>query len=121
VLPLSRGRAKRQGFEYYRHGTLPLYAALSTRTGAISGQTVPRHTREAFVDFSATSWRRQPRRREIHVIVDHLARGIFTSLPDLARKIRRYITRDNDDPKPIRWTYSHPAHRMTTASADAGR
>jgi hypothetical protein len=26
VLPLSPGRAERHGFEYYRHGTLSLYA-----------------------------------------------------------------------------------------------
>src|SRR5260370_41023628 len=51
VLPLSPGRAERHGFEYYRHGTLSLYAALNTRTGEIIGQTVPRHTSDAFVDF----------------------------------------------------------------------
>jgi hypothetical protein len=28
-LPLSPGRAERHGFEYYRHGTLSLYAALN--------------------------------------------------------------------------------------------
>jgi transposase len=33
VLPLSPGRAERHGFEYYRHGTLSLYAALNTETG----------------------------------------------------------------------------------------
>jgi hypothetical protein len=44
---------------------------------------------------------------------DLLARGIFTSLSDLARKIRRYITRYNEEPKPIRWTYRNPAHRVT--------
>ena len=27
VLPLSPGRAERHGFEYFRHGTLSLYAA----------------------------------------------------------------------------------------------
>ena len=27
VLPMSPGRAERDGFEYYRHGTLSLYAA----------------------------------------------------------------------------------------------
>ena len=32
----------------------------------------------------------------------------FTSVPDLARKIRRYLARYNE---PIRWTYSKPAHR----------
>jgi transposase len=165
VLPLSPGRAERHGFEYYRHGTLSLYAALNTTTGEIIGQTVPRHTSAAFVEFLTDIVETQPRRREIHLIVDNLAahktkgvqayldahprvhlhftptyaswlnqvelwfakierdllaRGIFTSLPDLARKIRRYITRYNDNPKPIRWTYSNPAHRITTDSAVTG-
>lgn len=162
VLPLSPGRAERHGFEYFRHGTLSLYAALNTKTGEIIGQTVPRHTSAAFVEFLSDIVAMHPR-REIHVIVDNLAahktkavqtfldahprvrlhftptyaswlnqvelwfnkierdllaRGIFTSLPDLARKIRRYIKRYNEDPKPIRWTYSNPAHRITTNSAD---
>jgi len=30
VLPLSPGRQERHGFEYYRHGTLSLYAALNS-------------------------------------------------------------------------------------------
>ena len=160
VLPLSPGRIERHGFEYYRHGTLSLYAALNTTTGEIIGQTVPRHTSAAFVEFLQEVVRTHPR-REIHVIVDNLAahktkgvqafldahprvhlhftptyaswlnqvelwfgkierdllaRGIFTSIPDLARKIRRYIRRYNEDPKPIRWTYRNPAHRITTDS-----
>lgn len=162
ILPLSPGRAERHGFEYYRHGTLSLYAALNTRTGAIVGQTVPRHTSEAFVMFLGDIVATQSPRREIHVIVDNLsahktkgvqafldahprvhlhftptysswlnqvelwfakierdllARGVFTSIPDLARKIRRYITQYNKDPKPIRWSYRDPAHRITTDSA----
>lgn len=48
---------------------------------------------------------------------DLLARGIFTSVPDLARKIRRYIAAYNKHPKPIRWTYSTPSRRINTASA----
>ena len=39
VLPLSPGRAERHGFEYYRHGTLSLYAALNTKTGQVLAQT----------------------------------------------------------------------------------
>ncbi|MCU1329132.1 MAG: putative Transposase [Bryobacterales bacterium] len=35
VLPLSPGRAERHGFEYYRHGTLSLYAALDVQTGDV--------------------------------------------------------------------------------------
>jgi hypothetical protein len=40
VLPLSPGRAERHGFEYYRHGTLSLYAALDVKTGNVQGKTV---------------------------------------------------------------------------------
>src|SRR5712692_10698819 len=51
VLPLSPGRAERHGFEYVRHGTLSLYAALNTKTGLVFGQTAERHTSQAFVAF----------------------------------------------------------------------
>src|SRR5258708_21372017 len=43
VLPLSPGRAERHGFEYYRHGTLSLYAALNTKSGQVLGQTAAPH------------------------------------------------------------------------------
>ena len=36
VLPLSPGGAEAHGFEYYRHATLSLYAALDTRSGEIA-------------------------------------------------------------------------------------
>jgi transposase len=38
VLPMSRGRMERHGFEYYRHGMLSLYAALEVRTGKVHGK-----------------------------------------------------------------------------------
>jgi len=48
---------------------------------------------------------------------DLLARGIFTSVPDLARKIRRYIRLYNKGAKPICWAYRNPAHRISSTSA----
>jgi transposase len=162
VLPLSPGRAERHGFEYYRHGTLSLFAALNTQSGEVLGQTVPRHTSAAFVAFLGEIVASQPNGRAIHVIADNLsthttqavrtflvehphvqihftptysswlnqvelwfskierdllARGIFTSVPDLARKIRRYIRRYNTAPKPIRWSYRNPTHRISSTSA----
>ena len=51
VLPLSPGRAERHGFEYYRHGTLSLYAAFNTKTGEVLGKTAERHTSAEFVAF----------------------------------------------------------------------
>ena len=161
VLPLSPGRAERHGFEYYRHGTLSLFAALNTQSGEVVGQTVPRHTSAAFVEFLGEIVASQPAARTIHVIADNLsthktqavrtflidhprvrihftptyaswlnqielwfskierdilARGIFTSVPDLARKIRRYIRQYNNAAKPIRWSYRNPSHRISSTS-----
>lgn len=73
VLPLSPGRAERHGFEYFRHGTLSLYAALNTKTGQVIGKTVTRHTSEAFVAFLADVIASQPFGREIHVVADNLS------------------------------------------------
>ena len=73
MLPLSSGRAERHGFEYYRHGTLSLYAALNTRTGEVLGNTVPRHTSDEFVAFLQSVVDTQARRRAIHIIVDNLS------------------------------------------------
>jgi transposase len=157
VLPLSPGRAERHGFEYYRHGTLSLYAALDTRTGAVVGQTAARHTSDEFVAFLESVVATQSRRRAIHIILDNLAthqtqkvrtflaahanvrlhftptysswlnqvelwfakierdviaRGVFTSVADLRRKIMKYIRRYNRAAKPIRWSYADPTRRI---------
>jgi hypothetical protein len=41
-----------------------------------------------------------------------LARGIFTSVGDLARKLRRYIEKYNRTAVPVRWSYSDPKRRI---------
>jgi transposase len=71
VLPLSPGRAERHGFEYYRHGTLALYAALEVGTGRIDGMPSARHTSREFVRFLERLVAPLPRRQEIHVILDN--------------------------------------------------
>jgi transposase len=159
VLPLSPGRLERHGFEYYRHGTLSLYAAFNTKTGEVLGKTAPRHTSAEFVAFLTDICTRQ--RKEIHVICDNLsahktkqveqflvdhpnvhlhytptysswlnqvelwfakierdviARGIFTSVADLKRKLMRYIRQYNRAPKIVKWVYRNPAHRITMDS-----
>jgi transposase len=158
VLPLSPGRLERHGFEYYRHGTLSLYAALNTKSGAVLGKTAVRHTSQEFVAFLAQLLASQPRGQELHVSADNLsahktkavaqflaahpqlhlhftptysswlnqieiwfskierdviARGIFTSVKDLARKLMRYIRSYNRAPQPIKWMYRNPQHRIS--------
>ena len=126
------------------------------------GQTVPRHTSAAFVEFLDELVDSQPRHREIHVILDNLsthktravetflvehpqvhlhftptysswlgqvelwfgrierdllARGIFTSVNDLACQIRRYIRHYSNVAKPIRWSYCDPSRRITGSTS----
>ena len=73
VLPLSPGRAERHGFEYVRHGTLSLFAALDTKTGAVLGKTTARHTSQEFVAFLTDLICQHSQDQEIHIILDNLS------------------------------------------------
>src|SRR5437879_6996169 len=151
VLPLSPGRAERHGFEYYRHGTLSLYAALDVKTGKVEGKTAKRHTSAEFLVFLRGLVQKSRWAKEIHIVLDNLsahktkaveeflqenpkvrfhftptysswhnqvelwcaqiqrdviARGVFTSVADLARKLRKYIRAYANSAKPFRWTYT---------------
>ena len=157
VLPLSPGRVERHGFEYYRHGTLSLYAALDVKSGKVHGKTAARHTSEEFVDFLNQVVGLCPPQQEIHIIVDNLsahktkkvveflesnrrvklhytptysswlnqveiwfariereviARGIFTSVKDLARKLMRYIRAYSSTAAPFKWKYANVGRRI---------
>jgi transposase len=46
-----------------------------------------------------------------------IARGIFTSVKDLARKIMRYIRLHNRSAHPIKWSYQDPSNRITSDSS----
>lgn len=71
--PLSPGRAERHGFEYVRHGTLSLYAALEVATGRLEGRTAARHTSTEFVTFLDQVWAAAPKRKALHFIVGNLS------------------------------------------------
>jgi transposase len=47
---------------------------------------------------------------------DVIARGIFTSVKDLKRKLMRYIRYYNREAKPFKWTYRNIHHRITDAN-----
>src|SRR5207245_6118560 len=71
VLPLSPGRAERHGFEYYRHGTLSLYAALDVKTGKVQGKTAKRHTSAEFIVFLRELVKKARRAQQIHIVLDN--------------------------------------------------
>ena len=43
---------------------------------------------------------------------DVIARGIFTSVTDLLRKLMRYIKHHNKTAKPFRWSSADPLRRI---------
>ncbi|MGN6733953.1 MAG: transposase, partial [Candidatus Binatia bacterium] len=48
---------------------------------------------------------------------DVIARGVFTSVADLKRKLMRYIRQYNKTLKPIKWIYRNTENRITTDSS----
>ena len=47
---------------------------------------------------------------------DVIARGVFTSVTDLKRKLMRYIRQYNKKAKPVKWKYFHPSRRIAPDS-----
>src|SRR5215813_4526165 len=95
VLPLSPGRAERHGFEYYRHGTLSLYAALDVKTGKVEGKTAKRHTSAEFIAFLAQLLSKTRWAKEIHIVLDNLSAHKTTAVEEfLAQhpKVRFHFT-----------------------------
>jgi hypothetical protein len=46
---------------------------------------------------------------------EDIARGIFTSVSDLARKLRRYINAYSANARAARWKYSDPTRRVRSS------
>lgn len=63
-----------------------------------------------------SSWLNQVERWFAKIERDVIARGIFTSVPDLKRKLMRYIRHYNTQPKPVKWKYFDAARRIPPKS-----
>src|SRR5436853_3395002 len=48
---------------------------------------------------------------------DVIARGVFTSVKDLSRKLMRYIRAYSKTARPFRWKYSNLKHRIPHAKS----
>ena len=70
--------------------------------------------RNVHLHFTPTysSWLNQVELWFARIERDVIARGVFTSVPDLARKLRRYINAYSANARPIQWKYSDPARRI---------
>ena len=73
VLPMIPGVPERRSFDYTRHGTIDLFAALNTATGKVIGKLSAQHRAVDFRDFLDEIDRQTEPGLAIHVICDNLS------------------------------------------------
>ena len=80
------------------------------KTQACPCQFLQQHPRVQF-HFTPTysSWLNQVEIWFAKIEREVIARGIFTSVPDLKRKLMRYIRHYNKQPKTVKWRYFDPS------------
>jgi transposase len=66
-----------------------------------------------------SSWLNQVENWFARIQRDVIARGVFTSIKDLDKKLMWYIRQYNKDPKRLKWTYADPSRRITSDSSDS--
>src|SRR5688572_426388 len=72
ALPVSPGQPERATFDYVRHGTTTLFAALEVATGRVTDACTERHRHQEFLAFLKRVAATYPR-RQLHVVVDNYA------------------------------------------------
>lgn len=72
-LPLGIGHIRTRTHDYYRHGTVTLFAALSYLDGKIFSLTAAQHTHRQWLAFLKTLDRDTPRGLTLHLVVDNYA------------------------------------------------
>ena len=72
-LPLKKGRAGTMTFDYKRHGTTTLFAALDVATGEVIHECLPRHRHQEFLRFMRRVERETDPSLDLHFILDNYA------------------------------------------------
>jgi hypothetical protein len=94
VLPLSPASAKRDGFEYARHGTRSVYAALHVDTGRVQGIVAARYTSAELVAFLDSVTRSAPWGKAVHSVVDNLSAHNTQAVKDFLAAYPRVTMHD---------------------------
>ena len=75
--------------------------------------------RNVHLHFTPTysSWLNQVELWFAKVERDVIARGVFTSVTDLKRKLMKYIRRYNERSRPIKWKYTDVSNRIGASNS----
>ena len=86
LLPMQPGQTERRSFDYRRHGTTSLFAALDVKTGKVLGQLHRRHRSAEFLQFLRRIDAEVPEDQDVHLILDNYS-------THKAPRIRRWLAR----------------------------
>lgn len=86
-LPLGQGHVTTRTHDYYRHGTLTLFAALDYLEGKVLAHRTPRHRHQEWIQFLRTIDREVPSDLAVHLILDHYATH---KTPQVKRWLKRH-------------------------------
>jgi transposase len=72
-LPLGKGQLRTETHDYYRHGTVTLFAALDYLAGKVLARTAPKHPHRQWLEFLKHLERETPPELALHLILDNYA------------------------------------------------
>jgi transposase len=90
VLPMRPGQPERRTHDYYRHGTLSLFAALEVATGRVISSTKAKHRSAEFLSFLRQVEKEVPMGLEIHAVLDNYATHKTDAVESWLRKHPRW-------------------------------
>ena len=70
-LPLGQGHIRTRTHDYYRHGTVTLFAALDYLSGKVFAHTAPRHRHQEWLAFLRKIDKEVAPELELHIICDN--------------------------------------------------
>ncbi|WP_206442687.1 IS630 family transposase [Streptomyces boncukensis] len=92
--PAAAGRPRLREFEYVRHGTVSITAALDVHTGQVVVEELPRGDSAHFIAFLTRLDRTIPRELTVHLVLDngsaHVSKATRTWLAAHARFVPHY-------------------------------
>ncbi|MGB5104432.1 MAG: IS630 family transposase [Steroidobacteraceae bacterium] len=71
ILPMMPGIPERRTYDYRRHGTTTLFAALNIATGKVIGEIHRRHRAKEFLAFLRTIDEAVPANLDVHLVMDN--------------------------------------------------
>jgi len=86
-LPLGQGHITTRTHDYYRHGTLTLFAALDYLEGKVLAHSAQRHRHQEWIGFLKSIDQEVPPQLEVHLILDNYATH---KTPHVKRWLKRH-------------------------------